>query len=205
MQMVVSNGDEKIIISEINRSGDTVTFAFPIFTSEIIAVLKGDSMVGSYYPKGKVNGNAYGFKAIAGITDRYSLFRAPAEVNVTGRWKVVENPGTPDSSVMVGEFRQDSNRVTGTFLNTGGDYRYLQGKVSGRNLYLSAVDGAHTFVFTAELPNDSTIVNGRFMGSPKWKSYVGRNKESERHPAAGRSAGLCKKRLKALFICLPRY
>ncbi|MCK7539491.1 MAG: hypothetical protein MZV63_55590 [Marinilabiliales bacterium] len=82
-----------------------------------------------------------------GETDRFPAYTEPAGTNVTGRWRIMENPGTPDSTLMVGEFVQDGNHVTGTILANGGDYRYLEGKVSGNKFMVSAVDGAHSLVF----------------------------------------------------------
>lgn len=169
-QMEISNSDEKILINEITKNGDTLIMKLPIFTSEIKAVFKNDSLIGSYYPKGIAAGNPYKFYAVAGVTDRFPWHTSKASFNVTGRWKVIENPGTVDSTIMVGEFKQNGDKVTGTFLNTGGDYRYLQGKVSANKFYLSAVDGAHTLILTADLKDQNTMENGRFMGSPQWVS-----------------------------------
>ena len=169
-QMEISNAGEKILINEITRVGDTLVMKLPVFTSEIKAVFRNDSLVGNYYPKGIAAGNPYKFYAISGVTDRFPWYTNEASFNVTGRWKVIENPGTADSTIMVGEFKQIGDKVTGTFLNTGGDYRYLQGKVSSNKFYLSAVDGAHTLILTADLKDQNTMENGRFMGSPKWIS-----------------------------------
>ncbi len=169
-QMEISNADEKILINEITRVGDTLIMKLPVFTSEIKAIFRNDSLVGNYYPKGIAVGNPYKFYAIAGIVDRFPWKTEIAAYDVTGRWKVIENPGTADSTIMVGEFKQIGDKVTGTFLNTGGDYRYLEGKVSGNKFLLSAVDGAHTLILTADLKDQNTLENGRFMGSPKWVS-----------------------------------
>lgn len=168
--MEISNAGEKILINEITKNGDTLIMKLPVFTSEIKAVFRNDSLVGNYFPKGIAVGNPYKFYAVAGVTDRFPWYTSEAAFNVTGRWKIVENPGTADSTIMVGEFIQLGNRVTGTFLNTTGDYRYLEGKVSANKFFLSAVDGAHTLILTAELTNQNTMENGRFMGSPKWVS-----------------------------------
>ena len=166
----ITNAGEKISITEITRSGDTITLKLPVFTSEIVAVVGSDSLKGCYYPKGKENGTCYTFYALKGVTDRFpNATEAPA-ANIQGRWDVLENPGTPDSTYMVGEFKQEGAKVTGTWLNTGGDMRYLEGKVAGNKLMLSAVDGAHTLIMTGEITADGKIENGRFMGSPKWKS-----------------------------------
>jgi len=170
MQLVLTNADEMIIISEIAKNGDTLIIKPPIFTSVIVAVLRNDSLVGKYYPKGIENGNAYKFYAVHGITDRFPWYTEKASFDITGRWKVIENPGTNDSTVMVGEFKQIGDRVLGTFLSTSGDYRYLEGKVSGNKFYFSKVDGAQTFIFTADIKDQNTMVNGRFMANPKYSS-----------------------------------
>lgn len=169
-QMEISNADEKILVNEITRIGDTLIMKLPVFTSEIKAVFRNDSLIGSYFPKGIAAGNPYKFYAVAGVVDRFPWHTDKASFNVTGRWRVIENPERADSTIMVGEFKQTGDRVTGTFLNTTGDYRYLEGKVSGNKFYLSAVDGAHTLILTADLKDPNTMENGRFMGSPKWVS-----------------------------------
>jgi len=168
--MYVLNADETIFITEIDRSGDTVFMKFPVFSSEIAAIFRHDSLVGKYYPKGIDGGIAYDFYAVHGISDRFPWYTEDAAVDVTGRWRFIENPGTPDSNVLVGEFAQDGNRVTGTILNPTGDYRFLEGKVSGNKFMLSGIDGAHTLILTADITPDGTMENGKFMGSQRWKA-----------------------------------
>jgi peroxiredoxin len=166
----LTNAGETIMINEWGFGGDTVYIRFPVFQAEIVAVQRNDSMEGTYYPKGKENGAGYRFYALKGVTDRFPWHKDPPLGKLSGRWKITENAGTPDSAVMIGEFTQDSSLVTGTILSTGGDYRYLEGKISGNKFMLSAVDGAHTLILTADITPAGTLENGRFMGSPKWKS-----------------------------------
>lgn len=167
-QFEITNADEKIIITEIARNGDTLIIKPPVFTSVIVAVLRNDSLVGKYYPKGIEIGNPYGFYAVAGVVDRFPWYTEKAAFDVTGRWKVIENLGTSDSTIMVGEFRQTGDKVLGTFLNTTGDYRYLEGKVSGNKFLFSKMDGAQSLIFNADIKDPKTMENGRFMGSSKW-------------------------------------
>ncbi|MFZ4571421.1 MAG: peroxiredoxin family protein [Bacteroidales bacterium] len=166
----VSNAEEAIMITEIIFSGDSVFMKFPVFTSEIAALISHDSLIGRYYPKGKEEGGGFQFYALPDITDRFPWASQKPMANLTGRWKITENGGTADSSVMVGEFVQDSNHISGTIMNTGGDYRYLEGKVSGNKFMISAVDGAHTLILTADISPRGKLENGRFMGSPIWKT-----------------------------------
>jgi len=168
--MYVLNADETIFITEIDRAGDSLYLKFPVFTSEIAAEFRHDSLVGRYYPKGISAGTSYAFYAVPGVEERFPWYNEEPAADLTGRWRIIENPGTPDSVIMVGEFGQDGSRVTGTILNPTGDYRYLEGKVSGNKFMLSAVDGAHTLIFTAEVTPEGTLENGKFMGSPAWRS-----------------------------------
>ena len=46
--------------------------------------------------------------------------------------------------------------LTGTFLTTTGDYRYLAGNRDGDRLRLSCFDGAHAFLFDAQLQDEPT-------------------------------------------------
>ncbi len=165
----VTNAGENILLNEVTVSHDTLFMQFPVFSSEIVCRFTADSLIGSYFPKGREAGIAYMFFATYGVTDRFPASTEPAGPDVTGRWRIVENPGTPDSSLMVGEFVQDSGHVTGTILATSGDYRYLEGKVSGNKFMVSAVDGAHSLVFVAGIAGDGSM-SGRFVGGPKWKS-----------------------------------
>jgi len=166
----ILNATETIKVTEIAIKGDSIDMKFPVFLSEIVARIYPDSLVGHYFPKGKENGHGYKFYALKGITDRFPNATEAPEVNVSGRWEITENPGTPNSNDMVGEFTQTGATVIGTWLNSGGDMRYLQGKVAGNKLMLSAVDGAHTLIMTAEVPSADKMVNGKFLGSARWKS-----------------------------------
>jgi peroxiredoxin len=83
--------------------------------------------------------------------------------NVAGRWSAVFGSGAVRDTT-VGEFKQTGNKLTGTFLTTTGDYRYLEGTVSGDKLYLSCFDGGHAFLFTATIKDDQTITDGKFGG-----------------------------------------
>jgi thiol-disulfide isomerase/thioredoxin len=101
------------------------------------------------------------FSAIYNHSDRFTQ-RLPASKNVTGRWSVFFKSKSGNQSPAVGEFQQNGNKVTGTFLTPGGDYRFLQGIVDGDSLKLSTFDGGHAFLFTALIKNNNTITSGYF-------------------------------------------
>jgi len=166
----ILNADEKIVVKEISIKGDSLKMKLPVFQSEIIALIQKDKLSGIYYPKGKSEGNGYNFTAFFGITDRFPAFKEKATVNVSGHWEMTEAPGTPDAQKDLAAFVQTGDRVTGSILTTGGDYRYLDGKVSGNKFMVSTLDGAHTLLITGEVNPAGQLVNGNFVGSRKWKT-----------------------------------
>jgi peroxiredoxin len=166
----ITNAGEKIVVKDVIVKGDSLKMKFPIFQSEILAAIKNDKLTGTYYPKGKSEGNGYNFTATYGVTDRFAGFKDKADINVSGHWEFIEAPGTPDASKDLAEFFQTGDRVTGSILTTSGDYRYLDGKVSGNKFMVSTLDGAHSLLITGDINSKGELVNGKFVGSRKWKT-----------------------------------
>ncbi len=85
---------------------------------------------------------------------------------ISGRWRVRFSESDDDA---VGEFQVSAKTglVTGTFLTTTGDYRYLAGRVDGNLLRLSTFDGAHAFLFKATLQPDGSL-KGDFWSGNWW-------------------------------------
>ncbi|MGI9516704.1 MAG: TlpA family protein disulfide reductase [Pirellulaceae bacterium] len=73
-----------------------------------------------------------------------------------GRWSV-HFADSEDPAVGVFEKAEGSNQVLGTFLTTTGDYRYLAGGVRDGRLQLSCFDGAHAFLFRADVGSDGSL------------------------------------------------
>jgi thiol-disulfide isomerase/thioredoxin len=82
-----------------------------------------------------------------------------------GRWAVqFESSDDP----AVGVFKKfKGHRVSGTFLTSTGDYRFLDGGVKDGKLQLSCFDGAHAFLFQAEVSGEQAL-KGDFWSSNTW-------------------------------------
>jgi thiol-disulfide isomerase/thioredoxin len=88
-----------------------------------------------------------------------------------------------DKYIAKGTFEQKGNSVTGTFRTTTGDYRYLEGVMDGNTMKLSTFDGAHAFLFTAEV-NDS-IMKGKFYSGNHWvEPFTAKRNENYELPSA---------------------
>lgn len=169
--ITVINAGERIEVSETVFDGDTLEWRMPVFQSVIRAGFRSDGLMGWYYPKGKGKGNAFHFTAVGKQSLRFPHLTQKPLADLTGRWKIIENPGTPDELILIGEFKQEGMKLTGTILSPYGDYRYLEGVVSGSIMTLSGFDGCHAIVLTSRINRDGTLSDGRFAGSSSWKSH----------------------------------
>ena len=144
LKIVITNAGEKI-------STDEISFA------------------GVYMHFGSKSKYGIPFYAAFGKTERfYGANKTPA-IDITGRWEATFQPGDSEEYKAVGEFNQKGNYLTGTFLTSSGDYRFLEGAVSGNDVMLSCLDGAHSLLFTANISPDGKLQNGILVGGPTWK------------------------------------
>ena len=166
-QVVFHNGVEKIICDEFNFKGDSVIIKLPAYLSEIHARLSGSGMDGYFINPTRTSHQVIPFYAEHGLSYRFSDKPERTSVNITGRYRVVFDGEGDDSKNAVGVFNQDGNYLTGNFLTTSGDHRFLEGEVNGDILWLSAFDGSHLFLHTARIKGDS-LVDGHFYSGSHW-------------------------------------
>lgn len=168
MQFTLVNGVEQISGQVIKRA-DSFVCVMPVFNTEIVFV--GDAHLkeihGRWYDHSRTGNYFLPFKATQETPDQrsYRYFQHPATpiTNISGTFAVRFNDGeTTDNTV--GVFEQTGNYLKGTFLTTTGDYRFLEGEVSGDKFYLSAFDGSHAFIFQGKIFSADSIVGAFFSG-----------------------------------------
>jgi peroxiredoxin len=172
-QLTVINAQERFKVTDIKTQGDSVFIHMPLFDSEFRLQQQGGRLAGQYIRHLGERDVATPFTAQHNIKWRFFELPKKPAFNVTGRWSAVFGEGT-DRDTTVGEFKQTGNKVTGTFLTTTGDYRYLEGTLNGNKLYLSCFDGGHAFLFTAEVQDGNSITNGLFGKTP-WTAVKNAN------------------------------
>lgn len=140
----IQNGSEKFSLGDSFFRGDSLIIPFDLYDSEIVAFLTNSKKMNGYWIM-KRDGKAIfriPLEATSGSTERYTNLK-PSKINVTGNWMADfwsdENTHSPG----IGMFKQVGNSVTGTFLKPSGDYRFLQGNVSGDSLFMSYFDGSY--------------------------------------------------------------
>ncbi|MBV8391511.1 MAG: TlpA family protein disulfide reductase [Mucilaginibacter sp.] len=160
-QIIIHNGAERFKVTNIRQKGDSVFVRMPLFNSEFKLKYAGASLKGQWIKHYGDKDAAMDFKATPGQDFRFFKSSAKPAYNITGRWSAIfVSDGNKDTTV--GEFKQVGSKLTGTFLTTTGDDRFLEGTVAGNKLYLSTFDGGHAYFFTADITADKTIVNGKY-------------------------------------------
>ncbi len=152
--MIIRNGEERIEVSELLMSKDSLIVRLPVYHSEIHLANDNDTLIGQWHYLSAGNDYRLPFRAVYGKAYRFfpdSQLKAPVQ-DISGRWKAVFYPGDPvRERIKVGLFQQDGNKLSGTFDSPTGDYRFLEGVVSGDSLYLSEFDGAFAYLFKAKI------------------------------------------------------
>ena len=163
--MTFYNAEEEVEITDITLKGDSIHIKHPVFEGIFKGVYTNKKIEGSFI-KPSLD-RIVPFTMVYGEAPRFEI-HTKAATNITGNWEAVFSPETPaDRYIAKGIFEQKGDLVVGTFRTTTGDYRYLEGVVSGDSLKLSTFDGAHAFLFEAVV-TDSTMV-GIFYSGDHWE------------------------------------
>jgi len=163
-RLYIINATEKIPVKDLRIKADSVLFRMPAFESEFKAIVQPDGWLKGEWIKGTATKiQHWPFAAIPGKS-RFDISHGAAKENISGRWAVTITRANGTTRPAVAEFVQKGNSVTGTFLTPTGDYRYLQGVVTGDLMFLSTFDGAHAYTFSAKIVNENQIAEG-FFGS----------------------------------------
>jgi peroxiredoxin len=162
----VINGQEHLLVDSIRTLADSVFIEMPFFESGFRAQInKEGNLEGIWIKKYGERIQTLPFEAVYNAKERFKI-SAPPVANISGRW-VTEFKTKHNSDTIVAEFKQEGSHLSGTFLDPTGDYRYLDGVVSGDSLKLSTFDGAHAFLFTAKIDNNKKISGGKFYSGAR--------------------------------------
>ncbi|MBS1659562.1 MAG: TlpA family protein disulfide reductase, partial [Bacteroidetes bacterium] len=147
--LYIRNAAERLLVDDISREGDSVIIKLPLYESQLrAAITKEGNLEGVWIRHLVSDFLVVPFKAFYGQASRWPA--AGGKGSVAGRWAAVfRSLNGKDTTFRVGEFKQVGNKVTGTFLDAGGDLRYLEGAVTGDSLKLSCFDVTYAYFFTA--------------------------------------------------------
>ncbi|HXC04710.1 MAG TPA: TlpA disulfide reductase family protein [Bacteroidia bacterium] len=184
----ITNGDEKIDITEIQAAADSFNFKMPLYDSEFRIQVKegGKSMEGTWINHSRKDHREIPFQAFYGR--EYSCDKSLPVFNVlsSSKWEVTFTPTDEPSYKAVGvfKFNPSEHSVKGTFLTETGDYRYLSGYACTDWIYMSCFDGSHAYYFRWKIKSDSTLAGDFYSGTTGFEKWTAtrNNKFSLRNP-----------------------
>ncbi len=163
-QLVVYNAEEKLIANSFVKKGDSMLIGFPVFANFLIFKSFGNRLSGYFINPDKRN-YRIPFRADKSSAERFPS-KEDACCKINGKWAVKFSPNSEDEYPAIAHFIQEGNKLSGTFLTETGDYRYLEGNISGENLNLSTFDGAHLFLFAGKIVDEK--IQGAFYSGLSW-------------------------------------
>lgn len=157
----LQNGSEVATLGDSYFRGDSLVIPFDLYDSEMVGSLKNEKSLIGYWQKKRNGKTLYRipFQAQAGSSERF-LQTKQASVQVSGKYTADFWSDESNHSSGVLLLNQKGNQVTGTVLKTSGDYRFLQGNISGDSLLLSYFDGSGLMQFRCKVNGNQ--IDGQF-------------------------------------------
>ena len=176
----IINADEKIKVGPVSLTNDSVNFTMPVFESSFKTKRNADGSFQGIWNKGTTGEfQNWPFYAYPNQLYRFTKNQGNAVYNISGKWDVtITRPnGTPRKALA--EFEQSGDKLTGSFLTPSGDYRFLEGIVTGDSLKLSTFDGSHAYTFYARIASAEKITGGVYLagysGKETWTAVKDKN------------------------------
>lgn len=155
------NGSERFELKGITQTSDSLFIPVDIYDAVLAAKIVDVNTLSGVFRKFNTARPDKGIEFTAEYGKKYRFFEQPAAAGVSlkGNWDVVIGEGP---NKIIGVFEQFGNKLTGTFLTTTGDYRYLEGTVQGNDFYLSAFSGSSPVLIKGKVTGDD--LTGEYIG-----------------------------------------
>ena len=167
------NGDDRFELKKVYYSNDSVTIPIDLYDVVLKGKLTENTFEGSYNKRAANNKiTSIPLKATFGALPRFPSTNITPIVSLDGTWDVTIN-ADGNSAKTVGNFAQKGTQLTGSILESTGDYRFLEGIANGKNFSLSAFGGSTPYLVKGEFLNDSTFT-GEFVTLRKTSKLEGK-------------------------------
>ncbi len=165
------NGDERFDGGRVTTTTDSLFVFLDQFDNEL-AFQIGDHGLTGVLKKQDGSGSPLPVKAEQGVSYRFQENGTAPAGNLSGTYDIVFKSESGKEEKSVGLFRQEGNKLSGTFLHVTGDSRYLEGIVEGNNFYLSSFYGSGPAYYKGSFTKDGQLT-GDSIGARGGQSFTG--------------------------------
>ena len=149
----IFNGKEVIDLKEIIVSGPKIKIPLQIYEASLDLIQKAPNLLEGFHIKHNKNPEVRTpIIGKHGIKERFISDKKSAEVDLNGRWQLSLTDEKNQVTPGIGVFEQKGDYFTGSVLTPTGDYRYLEGFVSGNNFEAASFDGIFNYLFKERSP-----------------------------------------------------
>jgi thiol-disulfide isomerase/thioredoxin len=175
----IINDEERMEVRLIEQRKDSVFIDMPFFESVFkLRLLPDGSLSGQWIKATSGNNVVWTFEAMPSAAPRFEV-KTPPAYQLGGRWAMTFTNRAGRDHPAIAELKQEGSKLTGSILTPSGDYRYLEGVVSGDSLVLSTFDGSHAYLFKARVIDAQTIAGGQFFGGfTNYETFTANKNES---------------------------
>lgn len=154
LQGQLFNGKETIPLKNISHRGNSISI--PLDPYEISLELRKDSaskLTGHLVKHNKNPKVQIPVMGEFGQEERFPGSKKTPVIQLTGNWAVTlaHTASNKEQGVIV--FKQEGNKLTGSILTPTGDYRYLEGYVSGNEFQAASFDGVYNYLLKGVVEN----------------------------------------------------
>jgi thiol-disulfide isomerase/thioredoxin len=176
------NGSERVRVPEVSVQDGQVEMRMPGLKNVLRAKIDEDELEGDVTLI-KLNARqVIPFAAKLGETYRFieepDMDAEAGNADFSGRWAAEFKEKSGAAYLAVGEFRQNHQELTGTFLTPTGDHRFLAGEVSGNELFLSAFDGAHAYLYHGQVNSKGELEGTFWSGLASKETFAAHRDET---------------------------
>lgn len=171
MAMNIINAEDTIRVNNFRLIGDSVLITLPFFDAEFMVKVSATKMQGRWTRHLPMGNTSIPFEASINQTRFDESHKITPNINNTWDVKFFDT-AFKDSSDAIGKFQSSPTKITGTFLTSTGDYRFLEGVFDGEKIRLSTFDGSHAYLVIADFnPQNNRISNGVFYSGLNNKEF----------------------------------
>ena len=164
--LTILNGAEEVPSNDLMVYGDTTEVRISAYPSYLrYATTSATTICGRWIDSARSNYTV----PFTGTYRGNTASPYPALELGSDAYRVTFEPGSDDAYHAQGLFTPHNGPCAGTFLTETGDYRFLQGSRTDSHMVLSCFDGAHLFLFEADVAGDS-LQNGVFLSGKHYQS-----------------------------------
>lgn len=151
---VLKNGKEKIKLTDIEVTKEEIKIPLQSYEMSLIMNLPKEGTMNGFLVR--LNKNPVvktQVIAVHGEDERFPEDKSKPKIDLNGKWAVtlLDEQDKKEEGVIV--FEQKGNDLSGSILTPTGDYRYLEGFVSGNEFEAASFDGVYNYSLRGKVIN----------------------------------------------------